>query len=63
MEETPLEACDAIFTGFSKTRSKTDGDKIRVTFLLDAAEDHQKLAALGLGEVIRLYVTKPEYGA
>ncbi len=62
MDEIPVESCEAIFTGFSKTRSKQDGDKIRVTFLLDASEDHQKLSALGLGEVIRLYVTKYDMG-
>lgn len=61
--EEPIETCDAIFVGYSKTRSKTDGDKIKITLLLDASEDHNKLAAMPLGEILHLYLTKQDLGA
>lgn len=61
-DEIPVESCEGIFVAFRKTRSKQDGDKVLVSFLLDAAENHQKLAALPLGEVVHLYVTIPDLG-
>lgn len=62
MSEEPISACEAIFVAYSKKRQKGE-DKMLVSFLLNPVDVHDKLAMLPLGEIVKLYVTKPEIGA
>lgn len=55
---TPLFAGDAIKASYRQT------DKgISITFMINPEDVTKELALLGIGEVIRLFVTKPEMGA
>lgn len=55
---TPIFAGDAIKASYRQT------DKgISITFLINPEDVSAELSLLALGEVIRLFVTRPEMGA
>ena len=64
MEISREQIGEPIFAGDVIKQSYRQTDKgISVTFLVNPEDMTEQLAMLGLGEVIRLFVTKPEMGA
>ena len=60
--EEAIAAAEAIFVTYSKKRQKGE-DKMLVSFLLNPLDVHDRLATLPLGEIVKLYITKPNIGA
>lgn len=56
-EETPIANVEAQNHSYRKTKSG-----IVVSFLISPHDPHDELMKLDLGEVVKLYVTKPEVG-
>lgn len=56
--EQPIAAIDAQKTAYKQTKAG-----ISITFTIHPDDEHKKLMELPLGEVVRLYVTKPSIGA
>lgn len=56
--EMPIAAVDAQNHSYRKSKSG-----IVVSFLIHPNDPHEGITKLDLGEVVRLYVTKPNIGA
>lgn len=56
--ETPIAVVDAQKTGYRQTKTG-----ISVTFTIHPDDKHEELMKLSLGDIVRLYVTKPSIGA
>lgn len=56
-DEEPIAACETIMVAYKKTAKG-----IAVTFLIQPLDAHEKLALLPLGEIVKIYITKPQIG-